>query len=109
MNLSGGAIDTLYKLAKAYPHDVDAGDIPSKTGRDELLRLGLAEYVAHEGTTHLNAAGMEAYRKRKAAQDPQCKACHPDGKPMPEETLCSKHREALEDAVAAQESQGVKG
>ena len=62
--LSGAEIDTLYKLAREYPHGVEAGDIPSKVGRDDLIQRGWARYVAHDGSTYLNRAGYEFYQQR---------------------------------------------
>lgn len=39
-NLSGGAVDTLHKLFNVG--HVNDGDLPSKSGMSELIRLGLA-------------------------------------------------------------------
>ena len=42
--LTGGEIDTLRKLARAYPVGVEDGDIPSKAGRSDLIQRGFARY-----------------------------------------------------------------
>jgi hypothetical protein len=65
--MSGSEIDTLYRLAREYPHGLEAGDTPSKVGRDSLIARGLAEY--HDGVTYLNRKGYEVYVQRRAAKE----------------------------------------
>ena len=62
--LTGAEVDTLYRLAKEYPHGLEAGDTPSKVGRDSLIARGWAEY--RNGVTYLNRIGYAAWKERKA-------------------------------------------
>lgn len=57
--LSGAEIDTLRKLARAHPEGVDAGDIPSKAGRADLIDRGYAR-VPGDGFTYITRAGLIA-------------------------------------------------
>ena len=67
MTLSGAEIDTLYRLARAHPLPVDAGDIPSKVGRSGLLEKGLAEVVDNyrNGQTICTRNGLIEYHSRR--------------------------------------------
>jgi hypothetical protein len=62
--LSGGAKDTLVALCKHGP--LWDGDVPSKCGRDELLRLGLASKIVlknnEQGYQAANYKGSRVYR-----------------------------------------------
>lgn len=70
MILTGGEIDTLYRLARAYPLPVGAGDIPSKVGRDGLVEKGLAEYVDNykNGLTVCTREGLAEYHQRRVVK-----------------------------------------
>jgi hypothetical protein len=59
-NFTGAEIDTLRKLARAYPAGVDAGDIPSKGGRVGLMERGFAYYDSKDGVTYLTREGLVA-------------------------------------------------
>lgn len=61
--LSGGALDTLIALVECGP--LFDGDVPSKSGRSELLQLGLAVQVVVKGEDGYQAAtyaGAKAYK-----------------------------------------------
>ena len=63
--LTGAQIDTLIALVEEGP--LYDGDVPSKTGRDELIAMGLAVRVcvkACDGYTAANYAGKEVYKAR---------------------------------------------
>jgi hypothetical protein len=61
--MNGAEIDTLNKLGRAYPHGVEAGNIPSKVGLNGLISRGWAQY--QNGTSYLTAAGWDVYASRK--------------------------------------------
>lgn len=68
--MTGAAIDTLYKLAWAYPFGVESGDIPSKAGRGDLIRDGFATY--ENGVTYLSKSGFELYQLRRDQRPTRC-------------------------------------
>lgn len=57
-NLTGAEIDTLRKLCRVYPVGVDDGDIPSKTGRSNLIERGFARY--DNGLNYATREGLTA-------------------------------------------------
>ena len=63
LKLTGAEIDTLIALVESGP--LEDGDVPSKTGRDSLLRRGLAVCVIVRGQDGFQAAtysGRDAYQ-----------------------------------------------
>lgn len=56
---SGAEIDTLRKLARYYPAGLDDGDIPAKSGRDNLVERGFVRRDTH-GMNYCTKAGLEA-------------------------------------------------
>lgn len=56
--LSDGALDVLRKLVEQGP--LEDGDIPSKTGRDDLITLGYIDRYTDAGANVLNDAGKAA-------------------------------------------------
>ncbi len=64
-DFTGGELDTLVALVERGPlHD---GDVPSKTGRDTLLKMGFAVKIVHCGEDSYQAAtykGRDAYLRR---------------------------------------------
>lgn len=64
IKLTGGATDTLIGLIEHGP--LWDGDLPSKGGRDDLIRLGLATRIFVSGSDGYQAAtpmGAEVYRR----------------------------------------------
>lgn len=64
-DFSGGALDTLIALVEQGP--LFDGDVPSKAGRDTLLKMGFAVKIPVKGQDGYQAAtmkGVEAYKKR---------------------------------------------
>jgi len=62
--LNGAAKETLIALVECGP--LEDGDVPSKSGRDSLIQLGLAAKVIVKGQDGFQAAtyaGAEAYRQ----------------------------------------------
>jgi hypothetical protein len=67
--MSGAEIDTLYAMHKKGP--LFDGDVPSKSGRDDLLEKGYAAKVVVNGEQGYNACtyrGSTAYKVLKAIQ-----------------------------------------
>ena len=54
--LTGAAVDTLWALFYLGP--TQDGDLPSKSGRDQLVRLGMAD--RHDGFNWLIREGVES-------------------------------------------------
>lgn len=68
--LSGKCIDTLVALIENGP--LWDGDVPSKSGRDELCGLGLAARIVVKGADGYQAAtlaGAAAYREHFGSAD----------------------------------------
>ena len=64
-DFSGAELDTLIALVERGP--LFDGDVPSKTGRDTLLKMGFAIKTVVRGQTGYQAAtmsGVEAYLRR---------------------------------------------
>jgi hypothetical protein len=59
-NISGAQLDTLTALVERGP--VDAGDIPSKSGRSDLIKEGFAVAVLVKGEQGFAAATYEGSR-----------------------------------------------
>lgn len=60
---SGAQLDTLVALIERGP--LDDGDVPSKSGRDDLIERGLAVRIVvkmEDGFTAANYAGKQAYK-----------------------------------------------
>jgi len=69
-DLSGKCIDTLVALVERGP--CWDGDVPSKSGRDELIGMGLATRVIvklEDGFTAATYAGRDAYKKLFGDED----------------------------------------
>lgn len=64
--LSGAAIDTLMALGRRGP--LEDGDVPSKSGRDELVALGYVDRYTDEGDNVLTASGTAALRMLDSAK-----------------------------------------
>jgi hypothetical protein len=63
--MRGACIDTLVALVEQGP--LWDGDVPSKSGRDELIDQGLAQRVivkGEDGYTAATYAGCDAYKDR---------------------------------------------
>lgn len=63
--LSGAEVDTLVALVEAGP--LWDGDVPSKSGRDDLIEKGFATRVivnGEDGYTAATYAGRDAYKSR---------------------------------------------
>lgn len=63
--LSDGALDTLRALGTSGA--LEDGDVPSKSGRDELIDLGYIERYTDQGDNVLTAAGTVALRMLDSA------------------------------------------
>jgi hypothetical protein len=68
--LSGAGIATLWCLFKHGP--TFDGDVPSKSGRDQLVRLGLADRL--EGYNFLTSEGVQVSLDRGLDREKE-KAC----------------------------------
>ena len=64
-DFTGGELDTLIALVEHGP--VFDGDVPSKTGRDTLLRMGFAVKTVVKGESGYQVVtqkGLDAYLRR---------------------------------------------
>lgn len=68
INFTGAMLDSLIGMVERGP--LEDGDVPSKAGRDELIRLGLAVRVVvkgEDGYTGATYAGRDAYTRLHGA------------------------------------------
>lgn len=64
--ISGGMLDNIYKVGNFGP--TEDGDLPSKSGRDALLKLGLLARDTANWTVSLTDAGIGVWEVVKRTQ-----------------------------------------